>query len=128
MGFVINLYNYLYMEEEMAFCPKCRYEYEENVKICPDCNTELVDELPAEQAPADIKFVPLPNLPGRVYAEMLKGVLDKKGITCYIRGEGVLDAFQVSGTGPVNRGVKLYVPENRYDECLEIQHGMLDHI
>lgn len=29
----------------MAFCPNCRYEYLEGVKVCPDCNLPLVPEL-----------------------------------------------------------------------------------
>ena len=29
----------------MPFCPNCRYEYLEGVKICPDCNLPLVPEL-----------------------------------------------------------------------------------
>ena len=29
----------------MPFCPKCKYEYKEGIKICADCNVELVDSL-----------------------------------------------------------------------------------
>lgn len=29
----------------MPFCPNCRYEYLEGVKVCPDCNLPLVPEL-----------------------------------------------------------------------------------
>lgn len=29
----------------MAFCPKCRYEYKEGIKICSDCKVELVETL-----------------------------------------------------------------------------------
>lgn len=113
----------------MPFCPKCRYEYESTVTNCPDCEEPLVDALPfEEEAIADIKFVAMPGLPGRVYADMVKGVLEQRGIPCYIRSEGLMDTIGVSGTGPINRGVKIYVPEDRLEECVEIQHGMLDHI
>ena len=30
----------------MAWCPKCRYEYRDGIKMCPDCKVELVDERP----------------------------------------------------------------------------------
>ena len=30
----------------MPYCPKCRDEFEDWVKVCPDCNVTLVDELP----------------------------------------------------------------------------------
>lgn len=29
----------------MPFCPKCRYEYTDNVTICPDCGSTLTDTL-----------------------------------------------------------------------------------
>lgn len=110
-------------------CPKCRYEYNPGVMKCPDCGEDLVEALSEESEInlPDIHFVPLPNLPGRVYAEMVKGVLDKKGIPCYIRSEGPGDAYQFSGTTP-REGVQLFVPEDRYHECVDIQHQMLDHI
>ena len=111
------------------FCPKCRYEYKPGVKVCPDCNENLVEEFPEdeEELHPDLSFVPLPNLPGRVYAEMVKEVLEKRGIPCYIRSEGVGDAIQFSGTTP-REGIQLFVPEDRLEECLQIQHQMLDHI
>lgn len=31
----------------MPFCPKCKYEYKEGIKICSDCNVELVESLSA---------------------------------------------------------------------------------
>lgn len=29
----------------MPYCPNCRYEYIDGIKICPDCNLPLVPEL-----------------------------------------------------------------------------------
>ncbi len=34
----------------MPWCPKCKNEYYDTVKICPDCNTELVESLEAWEA------------------------------------------------------------------------------
>ena len=111
------------------YCPNCKYEYQPGVTVCPDCGKKLVDKLPQDKDKnrENIKFVPLPNLPGRVYAEMIKDTLDAKGIPNYIRSEGVGDAYQFPGTTPMG-GIRLYVPENRLKECLKIQQQMLDHI
>jgi hypothetical protein len=111
------------------FCPRCGCEYEDHIRLCSDCGVALVKTLPPENREEEtgVQFVPLPNLPGRVYAEMVKGVLEKEGIPCYLRGEGVTDALQSPGTLPLG-GVQLFVPEDRLGECIEIQHQMLDHI
>lgn len=114
----------------MLFCPSCKYEYEPHVVRCPDCGEKLVAELPGEQSPSgeDVRFVPLPDLPGRVYADMVKAALEDMGIPCYIRSDGLIDTIGVSGTGPMNRGVRIFVPEDRVEECLSVQQGMMDHI
>ena len=115
------------------FCPQCRYEYIDNVWICPDCGEKLVDRLPEDDTEIidvekRIRFVPLPNLPGRVYADMVKGALETRGIPCYIQPNGVGGVLRTVGTGIPGHSVRLYVPEERLEECLEIQHQMLDHI
>jgi hypothetical protein len=120
----------------MPFCPSCGLEYLPGFKICPDCNEALVDRPPGESLTPefekgsfpDVRFVPLPNLPGRVYAEMVKHVLEKWGIPCYIQSDGIGGAYQIVGTGMPGTGAKLYVPEDRLEECLRLQHEMLDHI
>lgn len=116
----------------MPFCPKCGYEYIENVTTCPDCQVPLVPILnndhPNDHSDENVPFKALPDLPGRVYADMVIGVLEERGIPCYVRSDGVMDAFGIAGTGPVSRGFRIFVPENRYQECIEIQHQMMDHI
>jgi len=112
----------------MPFCPKCKYEYTEDTVTCPDCQVALVPVLNDDPHYDDVPFKPLPNLPGRVYADMVMGALEEKGIPCYIRSDGVMDAFGIAGTGPVSKGFRIFVPENRYEESIETQHQMMDHI
>jgi len=111
------------------FCPKCQYEYTDQVYVCPDCEIKLVEELPTEnkEIVSHIHFVPLPNLPGRVYAEIVKGALERQHVPCYILAVGVGNAYQFSGTMPLD-GVQLYVPEDQLKKCIQIQHDMMDHI
>ena len=112
----------------MPFCPNCRYEYQPGVAECPDCREPLVENLPPGPPAADVRFVPMPDLPGRVYAEMVKGVLEQRGIPSYLRSDGASDGFSAVGTSILDKGFKLYVPEDRLEECLDIQHQMMDHI
>ncbi|HHS12973.1 MAG TPA: hypothetical protein ENN03_04310 [bacterium] len=113
----------------MGYCPKCRYEYEDHVHRCPDCNEELIESLVQEDPElAEKRFVPMPGLPGRVYAEMVKSVLEKQGIPCYIRADGVTDTLGISGTSPVAGTVRIFVPEDRLKACINIQQNMLNHI
>ena len=112
----------------MPFCPKCRYEYTAGSTRCPDCGVDLVDSFPAEELASDVRFVPMPGLPGKIYAEMVREVLIQKGIPCYLRSDGLLDSYGISGTGPMNRGVRIFVPEDALEEAVQIQHQMMDHI
>jgi len=116
----------------MPFCPECRYEYEDDIKVCADCGKSLVktlkDETGKEEEIPNVKFIPLPGLPGRVYAEMIKEVFEKEGIPCYIRSGGITDGFNIDAAGPAGENTFIYVPEDRVEECERIQHQMLDHI
>jgi hypothetical protein len=110
----------------MPYCPECRYEYKVGINKCPDCGTDLVEQIQEEEdVVEEIEFVPLPNLPGRVYAEMVMEVLKQKGIPCYTRSDGLTDSHLIRGTVG---GVQLYVPKDRLDDCLDIQRQMMDHI
>lgn len=113
----------------MGFCPKCRYEYEAHVVRCPDCGKKLTESLVREDSGLPEKrFVPMPGLPGRVYAEMVKSVLEERGIPCYIRADGMTDTLGISGTSPAAGTVRIFVPEDRLQDCIDIQQRMLNHI
>jgi hypothetical protein len=112
----------------MPFCPKCHFEYTASSTRCTDCGVDLVDVLPLEKPMSNARFVPMPGLPGKVYAEMVREVLMQKGIPCYLRSDGLIDSYGISGTGPVNRGVRIFVPEDALEEAVDIQRQMMDHI
>lgn len=113
----------------MAYCPKCQFEYEAGIFRCPDCNVDLVEKLPEPVEPdhgtPGEDFVPLPEVEGGVYAEMVKGALDKRGIESYIHTEGFADTIGITGTGPVVKGYRVFVPASCFGECLDIQNGIL---
>jgi hypothetical protein len=110
----------------MSYCPKCKYEYKEDIKECPDCGVPLVDKLPDESL-EDSEYVPLRSLPSRLYAEMLQEALKKEGISSIIKGDDVgIMLGSYSTTSPVK--VTIWVLEADVDKSEEIADQMLDHI
>ena len=109
----------------MSFCPDCRVEYLPEIVDCPDCGAQLVDQLP--DIP-DVEWVALPSVPGIVYAQMIKGALEKLHIPCYVQslwssgGLGVISSTSMPGVN-----AKVMVPKPDYDRALEVQESMIDH-
>jgi hypothetical protein len=66
----------------MPFCPKCRDEFQDWVKICPDCNTPLVDKLPKIEKIKHPKsrLTQLVVAPDQQIAHMWAGILENNGI------------------------------------------------
>jgi hypothetical protein len=110
----------------MPFCPKCKYEYKEDIKECPDCGARLVKNLP-EDSPQGIHYVPFRSLPSRLYAEMLQEALKKEGIPSIIKGDDVgIMLGSYSTTSPVT--ITVWVQEEDVERSEEIANQMLDHI
>jgi len=111
----------------MSVCPHCRKRYEDWVKTCPECNLLLIeDSINAERISLGA-FVPLKSLPSRLYAEMLKEVLEQEGIPCLVKGED-LGRMLGGGVGTCPVEIILWVPEEDYERGLEIAEGILDDI
>jgi hypothetical protein len=88
------------------FCPNCRAEYEEGVKMCVDCDVELVQELPPLDTAEYVDLVDFETYPDRNEAELAKGVLSGSGIDAVIYGD------EYGGYAPAlsfSEGVRLLV-------------------
>jgi|GEM_PF-2050579 len=77
----------------------------------------------------EIKMKALPAVAGKVYADMVMEALKQAGISCYLKslygsgGLGVISGAGLSGARDV-----IMVPEEKYQEALEIMEGMVDHL
>jgi hypothetical protein len=109
----------------MQFCPDCKFEYVEEIEVCPDCGIRLVGEVPeASETLNPISYVFLRDLPSRLYAEMLKGALEKEGIPCFIKGDDIgIMLGSYSTTSPVR--VSLWVDRNRLFDAQRIAQEIL---
>ena len=77
----------------------------------------------------EIKWVPLHELPGKVYADMVMEVLKNRGIPCYLRslyGSGAIGV--ISGAGIMGARDKIMVPEDRFEEAQQVLHDMFNHM
>lgn len=112
----------------MGFCPSCGYEYLQGIKICPDCNVELVEKLPEEPEFYEENWVALRNLPGNIYAEMVKEVLDKEKIPSFIKTDSVSSALVTSSVSTAGSSATIFVPEKFLSKAKQILLEMMDHI
>jgi len=69
------------------------------------------------------EFVLLHTLPTNYYAQMVKEVLEKRGIPSIIKGDVLSTAY---GSGGME--VKILVPKGRRREAEAILEELLDHI
>lgn len=111
----------------MPYCPDCRFEYEEGSTQCPDCGARLVDKLPQEKPSEDPNFVPLRNLPSRMYAQMLQEALKNEGIASMIKGDEGIPLRTTTIHIPVSK-ITIWVPKKDVRRAEEIADQMLDHI
>jgi len=104
----------------MRICSQCHAEVPPQADRCPECGQQC--------SAGKTKMVSLHPLPSKIYAEMVKEVLEKRGIPCIIKTDLLSSAFGSDGTSAVGTQAVIYVPEDRQQESEEILHQMLDHI
>lgn len=111
----------------MPFCPKCRSEYKEGMRICPECDVELVEELPEEEVEF-VKWRVVRKLPNAMVGNMLKSLLESEGIRAEIRSltipwlDGVRSSWSEESWG------ELLVPEEQFEQAKEIVDEYMSHV
>lgn len=64
----------------MSFCPSCKYEYLDKIKICPDCNVKLVDKLDSTVTLSEKDWVVVYTSDAEYEIEMIKDNLESADI------------------------------------------------
>ncbi|MEW6196671.1 MAG: DUF2007 domain-containing protein [Bacteroidota bacterium] len=98
------------------FCPNCKAEYVEGIKVCTDCEVELVDQLPDENIDHEenVTFIPLLATRNMGDIAIIKSLLDEQGIEYFIQGENMLHVL-----GSIDSAI-LNVKEDQADEVKEL--------
>lgn len=97
------------------FCPKCKCEYVEGIKVCSDCGVELVEALPEEESEEleFVEFEPVFSTNNIGDIALIKSLLKSENIRYYINGE------QIS---LIHGGIfmDVYVDKNKVQEAREL--------
>ena len=107
----------------MPFCPNCRDEFQDWVKVCPDCKVDLVEQLPSPpdtEKPYYIQtnLVTIASFPYPGEAYIMSSKLEAAGIWSFVADARIVNLNWML-CGAIG-GVKLQVRENDAKEALEI--------
>ena len=91
------------------FCPKCKHEYVEGIKVCPECNVDLVHELPDKMnidTSPNLKIVTAfcSSNPGTV--AIAKSILESENIQYKVKNEFMQVVYGIGNTAPAEIQVK----------------------
>lgn len=117
----------------MAYCPKCRYEYEPKVMYCQDCHESLVDELKPGTSAAvrpDDSWVRVGGVFSGLKADLAKGSLDSSNIPSVVLSStfGAYGRGMDFGMGLTNSGKEsnvIMVPREYKEEAVLILESVL---
>lgn len=109
-------------------CPNCGRAFSKNNKICPVCEIELVKSSADKSVSQSERWLPLRDLPGNIYAEMVKEVLDNKGIPCIIQSDATSAVLGIRTASSPGATAQIFVPQKYHETCKQIMLDMMDHI
>ena len=99
---------------------KKNQKYLANFKTCGDCNTKLVNASLIDIPIPEMTWKLLPKFEGRLYADMIIEIFNKKDIPYYVKTNWTSSAYGVQGIGISSDLVRIYVPELSHKEASEI--------
>ena len=103
----------------MLYCPQCRDEFQDWVKVCPDCNVSLVDQLPVQDEDEETEepVVYIATAPNESVANMWAGILEEHGIRCLLKSANLRAAMYAFTH---NMTCRLHVLASQADQAREI--------
>ena len=107
----------------MRYCPICLIDFDDEVDECTECGGPLVEGSAREmfEDVGEEEWVELDPLPALAYAKLVKEALESEEIPCYI--EALLAGGGLE-SGYYGTQATVMIPDDKFDEALEIQQGM----
>jgi hypothetical protein len=103
------------------FCPKCKYEYIEEIKTCPNCGISLVEKLDdgKDMIPEYVELVTVMYTRDRALIAFVKSILEDAGIKYFVKGESLL------GLGRAAIDAEVQVEKNDVEVVKELLRDFL---
>jgi hypothetical protein len=119
----------------MPYCPQCRDEFQNWVKLCPDCGVELVEKLqplpkPIKNTGYNEKLITVASFSHPEEAYIIRAKLESFGIPSFVADDYVITAIWLYSTAV--GGVKIKVRESDVEEAQKllkpVRHGIYEQV
>jgi hypothetical protein len=112
----------------MPFCPQCNAEYKPEVLICSDCQVQLVPELIQTEVTKYGDWYTVESVPNELVGNILRSVLEDKGIPVYLRCHDVPYYGGVKGNATQSEWGDVLVPMNLLSQARESLQAYFDSL
>ena len=106
-------------------CPQCHAEYLSHINICGDCKNPLVYASNIDLPIAEMKWVALPIISGKIYADMAIDLLNQNSIPHYVKMDWTSSAYLVEAASLPNQVIRIFVPKEHLKKASSIADAIL---
>lgn len=106
-------------------CPQCHAEYLGHMKKCGDCEIPLINTSNIDLPIAEMKWVALPIISGKIYADMAIDLLNQNSIPHYVKMDWTSSAYLVEAASLPNQVIRIFVPKEYLKKASSITDSII---